>query len=50
MKYRVLWEPHVFRYRAPLRKLTPQDEEVLRRRLARARELRRAKYPEFYKD
>jgi hypothetical protein len=50
MKYRTVWEPNVFRYRAPRRKLTPEDEEILRRRLARAKELRRTKFPEFYKD
>ena len=41
MKHRNLWGPNVFRYRSQLRKLTPEDEEILRRRLARAKELRR---------
>lgn len=50
MKHRNLWGPNVFRYRTRRRKLTPEDEEILRRRLARAEELRRTKFPEFYND
>jgi hypothetical protein len=50
MKYRNLWGPNSVRYRSRRIKLSPEDEEILRRRLARAEELRRRKFPEFYKD
>jgi len=38
------------RYRAKRVELTPENQEILRRRLARAAAERRRKFPQFYKD
>jgi len=38
------------RYRAKRVELTPENQEILRRRLARAAAERRRRFPQFYKD
>jgi hypothetical protein len=50
VKYRNIREPGTTSYRSKRIELTPEDKEILRRRLARAEAYRRKKFPQFYRD
>ncbi len=50
MKYRYIWEPGTTSYRGTRAKLTPEEQEIVRRRVKLARDEQRRRFPELYKD
>lgn len=50
MKYRYLWEPGTTSYRGKRAKLTPEEQEIVRRRVQLARDEHRRKFPELYRN
>lgn len=50
MKYRYLYEPGTTFYRSRRVKLSRESKAILERRLAAAKALRRARFPQFYAD